>query len=734
MVRIIVQMAMRMDLKVMNPSQVKGKVIKCRAAVLWKAGAPFSIEEVEVAPPKAKEVRIKITATGLCGTEIKMLENQMQYPIILGHEGAGIVESVGEGVSTVKTGDKVVTLFLPQSGECASCLNSEDNYCIQLKQSYTSLMTDGTSRFTCKGKPIYHFANTSTFSEYTVIREISVAKIDAAAPLEKVCLISCGFSTGYGAAINTAKVTPGSTCAVFGLGGVGLSVVMGCKAAGAARIIGVDINKDKFEKAKQVGATECISPQDFKKPIHEVLKEMSGGGVDFSFEVVGRLDTMVTPGSTCAVFGLGGVGLSVVMGCKAAGAARIIGVDINKDKFEKAKQVGATECISPQDFKKPIQDVLVEMTGAGVEFCFEVIGNPELVAAALASCHESHGVCVIVGLLDYGVQLNINGYLFFSGRSLKGSVFGVFAVIKCKAAIAWEANKPLCIEEVEVAPPKAHEVRIQIIATALCHSDAHILHPKFTKALFPVILGHEGAGIVESVGPGVTNCKPGTSTFSQYTVVSDTNLAKIDDDANLERVCLLGCGFSTGYGAAINTAKVTPGSTCAIFGLGGVGLSALIGCKVAGASRIIAVDINSEKFAKAKALGATDCLNPRDLQKPVQEVIIEMTGGGVDFALDCAGGSEAMKAALDCTTVGWGSCTLIGVAIGDKGLTVSPIEILMGRTINGTLFGGCKGRDSIPKLVTDYKNKKFNLDALVTHTLPFDKINEAFDLMHQGKR
>ncbi|XP_015425498.1 PREDICTED: alcohol dehydrogenase 4-like isoform X2 [Myotis davidii] len=367
-------------------------------------------------------------------------------------------------------------------------------------------------------------------------------------------------------------------------------------------------------------------------------------------------------------------------------------------------------------------------------------------------------------------------------------------VIKCKAAIAWEANKPLCIEEVEVAPPKAHEVRIQIIATALCHSDAHILHPKFTKALFPVILGHEGAGIVESVGPGVTNCKPGdkviplympqckkckfclspltnfcaklsqfkdpiiqqevmedktsrftckgkpvyhflgTSTFSQYTVVSDTNLAKIDDDANLERVCLLGCGFSTGYGAAINTAKVTPGSTCAIFGLGGVGLSALIGCKVAGASRIIAVDINSEKFAKAKALGATDCLNPRDLQKPVQEVIIEMTGGGVDFALDCAGGSEAMKAALDCTTVGWGSCTLIGVAIGDKGLTVSPIEILMGRTINGTLFGGCKGRDSIPKLVTDYKNKKFNLDALVTHTLPFDKINEAFDLMHQGKR
>ncbi|XP_025777169.1 alcohol dehydrogenase 4 [Puma concolor] len=366
-------------------------------------------------------------------------------------------------------------------------------------------------------------------------------------------------------------------------------------------------------------------------------------------------------------------------------------------------------------------------------------------------------------------------------------------VIKCKAAIAWEAGKPLCIEEVEVSPPKAHEVRVQIIATALCHTDAHPINPKFKEALFPVILGHEGAGIVESVGPGVTSFKPGdkviplympqcgkckfclspltnfctklslvknpivdqelmedktsrftckgkpiyhfmgTSTFTQYTVVSDINLAKIDDDANLERVCLLGCGFSTGYGAAINTAKVTPGSTCAIFGLGGVGLSAIMGCKVAGASRIIAIDINSEKFTKAKALGATDCLNPRNLHKPIQEVIIEMTKGGVDFALDCAGGPEAMRAALDCTTAGWGTCTFIGVDSEIRGLTISPVELIMGRTINGTCFGGWKSIDSIPKLVTDYKNKIFDLDILVTHTLPFDKINEAFDLMNQGK-
>ncbi|MXQ81631.1 hypothetical protein E5288_WYG012002 [Bos mutus] len=317
-----------------------GKVIRCKAAIVWKPGGSFSIEEVEVAPPKAKEVRIKMVATALCGTEMKMLKDKnlqhQHYPIIMGHEGAGIVESVGEGVSTVKAGDKVIALFLPQCGECTSCLNSADNFCIKLKQAETHLMSDGTSRFTCKGKPVYHFGNTSTFSEYTVMDESSVAKIDAAAPLEKVFLVSCGFSTGYGGAINTAKVTPGSTCAVFGLGGVGLSVIMGCKAAGATRIIAVDINKDKFEKAKEVGATECINPQDYEKPIQEVLFDLTGDGVDFSFEV---------------------------------------------------------------------------------------IGNPETVAAALASCRESHGVCVIIGLI-IGVQLNISGHLFFSGRSLKGSVYG----------------------------------------------------------------------------------------------------------------------------------------------------------------------------------------------------------------------------------------------------------------------------------------------------------------------
>ncbi|XP_053921228.1 alcohol dehydrogenase 1-like [Cuculus canorus] len=280
-----------------------GKVIRCRAAVIWAAGKPFSLEEVEVAPPKAGEVRIKIVATGICHTDYHVLKGTFpgaKFPVIPGHEGAGIVESVGEGVTSVKPGDKVIPFAVPHCGECSFCLNPESNYCLRghFTQSQ-NLLPDKTSRFTCKGKQIHHFFWTSTFAEYTVVPEYAVAKIDAAAPLDKVFLFGCGFSTGYGAAINTAKVKPGSTCAVFGLGGVGLSVIIGCKAAGASRIFAIDINKDKFVKAKELGATECISPQDFNKPIQEVITEMTGYGVDYSFEAIGLPDTMIAALASC---------------------------------------------------------------------------------------------------------------------------------------------------------------------------------------------------------------------------------------------------------------------------------------------------------------------------------------------------------------------------------------------------------------------------------------------------
>uniref|UniRef100_A0A4W3I660 S-(hydroxymethyl)glutathione dehydrogenase n=1 Tax=Callorhinchus milii TaxID=7868 RepID=A0A4W3I660_CALMI len=362
-------------------------------------------------------------------------------------------------------------------------------------------------------------------------------------------------------------------------------------------------------------------------------------------------------------------------------------------------------------------------------------------------------------------------------------------VIKCKAAVAWEAGKPLSIEEVEVAPPKAHEVRIKIVATGVCHTDSYTLSGSDSEGLFPVILGHEGSGIVESVGEGVTcvragdrviplyipqcgeckfclnpktnlcqkirvtqgqglmpdktsrfTCKGkqifhymGTSTFSQYTVVADISVAKVDAAAPLDKVCLLGCGISTGYGAALNTAKVESGSTCAVFGLGGVGLATLMGCKAAGASRIIGIDVNKDKFKIAKEFGATECINPKDHEKPIQEVLVELTDGGVDYSFECIGNVNVMRAALEACHKGWGTSVIIGVAPSGHEIATRPFQLVTGRTWKGTAFGGWKSVESVPKLVQEYMAKKIKVDEFVTHKLPFDKINESFELMHAGK-
>uniref|UniRef100_A0A3Q3MFB0 Alcohol dehydrogenase 6 n=1 Tax=Mastacembelus armatus TaxID=205130 RepID=A0A3Q3MFB0_9TELE len=364
-------------------------------------------------------------------------------------------------------------------------------------------------------------------------------------------------------------------------------------------------------------------------------------------------------------------------------------------------------------------------------------------------------------------------------------------VIKCKAAVAWGRGEPLSIEDVEVAPPKAHEVRVKIVATGVCHTDWEYLYEtgkgmKFRP--FPLVLGHEGAGIVESVGPGVTKFSPGdkviplflpqcgecdrcrspktnhcrknwdntqmgvladgtsriscknqqiyqflgVSSFSQYTVVPDTSLTKIRSDAPLEKVCLLGCGVSTGYGAAVNTGKVEKDSLCAVFGLGAVGLAAVMGCRVAGAKRIIGVDINPDKFDKAKVLGATECVNPRDHNKPIQEVIVAMTHGGVDYALECVGSPDIMSAALESTADAWGTCIIAGWT-ETAAMKVMVEKILMGRTLKGTYFGGWKSVQDVPKLVDDYMNNRLELDEFITHSLPLDQINVAFDLLKSGK-
>ncbi|GAC31117.1 S-(hydroxymethyl)glutathione dehydrogenase/class III alcohol dehydrogenase [Paraglaciecola polaris] len=361
--------------------------------------------------------------------------------------------------------------------------------------------------------------------------------------------------------------------------------------------------------------------------------------------------------------------------------------------------------------------------------------------------------------------------------------------IKTRAAVAWAAGEPLSIEEVDLMPPQKGEVLVKIIATGVCHTDAYTLSGDDPEGIFPAILGHEGAGIVEAIGEGVTsvevgdhviplytpecgeckfclsgktnlcqairatqgkglmpdgttrfskNGKPiyhymGTSTFAEHTVVAEIALAKIPKEAPLEKVCLLGCGVTTGMGAVTNTAKVQEGDTVAVFGLGGIGLSVLIGAKMAKAGRIIAIDVNEDKFKIAKQLGATDVVNPKDHDKSIQEVIVDMTDGGVDFSFECIGNVNVMRSALECCHKGWGESVIIGVAGSGQEISTRPFQLVTGRVWRGSAFGGVKGRSQLPDYVQRYMDGEFELDTFITHTMPLEDINTAFDLMHEGK-
>jgi S-(hydroxymethyl)glutathione dehydrogenase/alcohol dehydrogenase len=357
-----------------------------------------------------------------------------------------------------------------------------------------------------------------------------------------------------------------------------------------------------------------------------------------------------------------------------------------------------------------------------------------------------------------------------------------------KAAVAWEAGKPLEVEQIELAGPRGGECLVRLAATGVCHTDAYTLSGKDPEGLFPVVLGHEGAGVVEEVGPDVRELKVGdhviplyipecrqcpfclsqktnlcsailatqgkglmpdgtsrlshrgktlhhymgTSTFARYTVVPEIALAKVRKDAPLDKVCLLGCGITTGIGSALNVAKVEAGATVAVFGLGGVGLSVIQGAVMAGAERIIGVDTNPRKYVLAKQLGATDMVNPTEVGD-VAAALVEMTNGGVDYAFECIGNVEVMGQALQSCHKGWGECVVIGVAGAGEEIHARPFLLVTVRVWRGGAFGGSRGRTQLPDYVDRYMRGRIKIDELVTATLPLANINDAFDLMHRGE-
>jgi len=362
--------------------------------------------------------------------------------------------------------------------------------------------------------------------------------------------------------------------------------------------------------------------------------------------------------------------------------------------------------------------------------------------------------------------------------------------MKTRAAVAVAPNKPLEIHEVDLEGPKAGEVLVEIMATGVCHTDAYTLEGKDSEGIFPSILGHEGAGIVREVGAGVTSVKPGDhviplytpecrqcktclsqksnlctairstqgkglmpdgtsrfklgketlyhymgcSTFSNFTVMPEIAVAKVREDAPFDKICYIGCGVTTGIGAVIYTAGVEPGANVVVFGLGGIGLNVIQGARLVGADKIIGVDINPGKRAMAEKFGMTHFINPRDVgNDKVVQAIVDVTGGGADYSFDCTGNVNVMRQALECCHRGWGQSIIIGVAEAGQEISTRPFQLVTGRVWKGSAFGGARGRTDVPKIVDWYMDGKINIDDLITHTMPLNDINKAFDLMHAGE-
>ncbi|KAG4979268.1 hypothetical protein JHK82_032518 [Glycine max] len=527
------------------------KVITCKATICWGIGKPITVEEIQVDPPKATEVRVKMLCASICHTDISSTEGfpHGKFPLALGHEGVGVIESVGDQVKNLKEGDVVIPTFLGQYN---------------------------TSRMSIRGERIYHITSCATWSEYMVSDANYILKVDPTIDRAHASFISCGFSTGFGAAWKEANVESGSTVAVFGLGAVGLGAVIGAKLQGASRIIGIDTNENKREKGEAFGITDFINPGDSDNSASELVKELTGGmGVDYSFECTG-VSTVLT------------------------------------ESLEATK------------------------IGTGKTIVISVGAEPILPVGLFAILH---------------------------GRTLKGTLFGGLKAVSDLSIVAEKCQKKIMccingsiIESVgdQVTNLKEGDV---VIPTYIgeCQECENCVSEKTNLCMtYPVRwtgLMPDNTSRMSIRGERIYHIFS-CATWSEY-MVSDANyVLKVDPTIDRAHASFISCGFSTGFGAAWKEAKVESGSTVAVFGLGAVGLGAVIGSKMQGASRIIGIDTNENKRAKGEAFGITDFINPGDSNKSASELVKELSGGmGADYSFECTGVSTLLSESLEATKI-----------------------------------------------------------------------------------
>src|SRR6266481_5571785 len=623
-----------------------------KAAVFHGPKLPLSIEDVELDKPQDREVLIKTVASGVCHSDLHFVDGFYPYPApaVLGHEAAGIIEEVGKQVTYVKPGDHVICCLSVFCGNCEQCMSGHPNRCSN-KQA-TQRAPKDKPRISQKGKLVNQFLDISSYCEKMLLHENAVVKIREDLPLDRAALIGCGVTTGVGAVLNTAKIEPGSTVAVFGAGGVGLAAIQGARIAGARKIIAVDMFEGKLAMAKRLGATDTIDASS-SDPVDEIRK-MTGGGVDYSFEAIG--------------------------------------------------------------LKKAAEQAFNSL--------------------------KAGGTATVIGMIPVGQKVEIDGYMFLTER----------------------------------------EVVVRTVASGVCHSDLHFVDGLYMWPT-PAILGHEAAGVVEKVGSQVSYLKPGDhviaclsvfcgyceecmsghpnlcsnkaatqrtptdkprlsqkgkmvnqfadlSGYAEKMLLHENALVKIGDDVPLDRAALIGCGVMTGVGAALNTAKVAPGSTVAVFGAGGVGLSIIQGARIAGARMIIAVDKFPSKLELAKKLGATHAVDAS--KGDAVDQIRTLTNGGVEYSFEAIGLKVAAEQAYESIAPG-GIATIVGmVPLGQK-VDVDGFSLLFEKRIQGCFMGSNRFRIDMPRIIELYQQGRLDLDDMITRRGKLEDVNEAFRAMKAGE-